>query len=130
MNMIDTKDLKMIGHGLYGEVYRLSPQRVLKVYKTYDTKRYNLFLKDEIEGSKRKWSLPVIRTIKVRYNGRIVKGLVKRYIPNEFDSDHDFMRKIKENKIRLWCDDHYQNFRMDKKGNIYRIDTQLWKYVK
>jgi hypothetical protein len=119
MKVIKLQKEQEIGHGMYGVVYRISPRRVVKVFKKFQ--KYNI--PDEIKGSKTdKRCLPVLKVVDVVLpNGKKRKGLVKRYIPYEISMKEFFKLRDAEDFYDL----HDNNVRKDSRNRIYIIDTQL-----
>lgn len=119
MKVIKLQKKQEIGNGMYGVVYRISPRRVVKVFKKFQ--KYNI--SDEIQGSKiNEKCLPILKIVDVMLpNGKKKKGLVKRYIPYEATLEEYF--NIRDNSD--FPDIHFDNIRKDSRGRIYIIDTQL-----
>lgn len=120
---------QFLDSGCHAHVYRISQRRVVKVFidKSYSEKDY---IKDELEGSKvLDYALPILKVIDVELpNKKKAKGLVRRYIPK--DISKKTYRKIKKEINQTFDKDaHIDNFKQDTRGNIWRVDTQLWKYI-
>lgn len=113
---------QLIGDGSFANVYRISPRRVVKVFRPdeFDDEDINWFIEDEIAHSRGKGHLPVLETVDVILPGKIkpTPGLVKRFLPYEA-SWEDFINFPEEH----W-DDHEENFRKDSRGNVFIIDSQ------
>jgi len=123
---------QIVGYGAYGDIYRISPRRVIKVYRACFSKlQVADLIKDEIAGSKtNKRCLPILNTVEVRVsNKRTTYGLLKRYLPIEAGGrDVDTIRDILPPgncRKNCWWDLKDSNLRKDTRGNIYIIDTQL-----
>ena len=122
--MVNTKDLEEIGHGCRGTVYRLSKTRVLKVYHFKKSKICEKFRKNEMEGGKRPGCLRVLRTMKVIHNNKKTIGIVRKYIPGDYNViTRDDLANFKIKYGEYW-DDWVFNFRKDSKGKLYMVDTQ------
>jgi hypothetical protein len=125
--MIKLKKNQQIGEGGYATVYRISPQRVVKVFHQELDKDRDKLIRDEIRGSKQmKAALPVLRVVDVITPwGHQTKGLVKQYIPHKVTHDElrEFLKKNYKSRRTPW-DTYKDNYGKDNKGNVYRIDTQ------
>lgn len=127
---IQVKKSQRIGSGSFADVYRISPRRVVKVFRPdeFDKDTIKEFITDEIEVSKGNGHLPVLRVVKVKYpeTGEITPGLIKRYIPYEAKKeDRDTL------EVSYW-DDSLDNIRKDSRGNVFIIDSQsddVMRYV-
>jgi len=124
--IINISGFDIIDEGASGYVFRLSRNRILKIFKeTYSDKEIELLILDEIKGSLSiNRALPVIKVVSVKDNERLTRGLIKRFIPYPV-SKKEYNRIIKEDG-KSW-DDHINNFRKDSYGNIFKVDTQTSK---
>lgn len=121
---ISIKGKKLIGSGLYANVYRLSPRRVVKVFHLRDSKTLEKIIKDEIKGSKKmKGGLPILAIVKVELSKYETYGLIKKYVPYTV-SYKEMHRAVDEGKISNIWDLHDKNVRKDSKGKFWIIDTQ------
>ena len=129
---IKLKRSQVIGRGCFGEVYRISQRRVIKVMRGVYLKDADHYIEDEIKGSKEaEHCLPVLDVVDVElwdYNRNKVqtKGMVKRYLPLECTRKEEgfFYKKYKDHRI-CW-DIKNDNIRKDSRGKLFIIDTQ-WR---
>jgi len=123
---INIDNLNEVGDGQFAVAYRLSPRRVIKVFRTDDTEEEKMLIEDEIEGSKRPGCLPVLRTMVVTECGIEKIGLVKKYIPYKLDynNEKDMDDYNEFDKTYCYCDCHAQNVMRDYNGILYMVDTQ------
>jgi len=116
-----------IGRGATAIVYKISPRRVVKVFKRYRGKALDKIVEDEIENAKRfELGLPgqLVYVFTPRSNRGPVKAVMKRYLPRPVSwDDIDKIYEIEDPEDILW-DIHSDNFRKDSKGKIYWVDTQ------
>ena len=124
------KGTRYIGSGSYGIVYKYCKTRVVKVYED-ETLEDGLWLaKDEAKGAKKYTNgLPVLRIVKVIQGNKCIGvGVVKRYIPYSIPikKEHTIPVKTKYDEI----DFDYTQYKKDKKGKIFRVDTQTDKIFK
>jgi len=131
--LIVVKEHQFIACGDFGSVYRISKDKVVKVFDCGDSKEIleNLAT-DELRGSKLiKHALPVLERVNVLcLDGKIRPGLIKEYLPYDINYQ-EFYRFIKKNNIKTW-DAKAINYRKDSKGKIWRVDTQtqdIWRII-
>lgn len=132
-----TVDIKQrCGSGMFARVYRISPRRVIKIFKTYGQKNAALEFtnfKDEIRGALMfKKCLPIYGIQRVRFYDRHIKrmhttyGLIKRYLTPLRKCDRTISQKIMDSVQhsygRFW-DKHIDNFGIDSRGQWYLLDT-------
>lgn len=122
MKTIKVNKRQYIGGGCFGDVYRISSRRVVKVFHLGGE------CESEIKGSKlSKYALPILERVKVKRGNKKFDGVIKRYIPYECDIiDYEVIRKkLKKykNPSKLLWDLHINNIRKDSRGRIYIIDT-------
>lgn len=111
--------------GAYGMVYRIDPDRIVKVSTRKDVTI------DELEGSKlSKYALPVLETVRVKdkFGKFIGYGLIKEYIPHTttYQESADFCGKMPK---LLQIDCRNANVRKDEEGNMYLVDTQTCRIL-
>jgi hypothetical protein len=121
-HLIELGEGTLIGEGSFGQVFRISPRRVIKVF--FDRQNEARLIGDEIKGAETlPYALPVLKVVEVkRPDGRIQKGLLKRYIPKEISSK--VLYQLSRGK-QLGFDAHEKNFRVDSRGKVWRVDTQI-----
>lgn len=118
------KKKKLIGKGSFGDVYRISSRRVVKVYK--EELIDGLYCaKDEKIGAKLfENGLPVLKIVRVTHKDKEYIGVIKRYLPNEA-THYDRLPNTGYDATD-WGPDQY---RKDSKGKPYRVDTQTRKIL-
>lgn len=123
MRKIKVTDEQCIGYGSFGTVYKISPRKVVKAF--FRDPRMEAYVKDEIRGSKLfKAALPILEVVTVILpDNTETVGLVKRYIPNSV-SYEEMLEATRKKEITYSWDRKADNFRKDKKGKIWMIDTQ------
>mgnify|MGYP003825321975 CR=1 FL=1 len=126
MKPIKLTKKQFIDEGAFAKVYRISPRRIVKVFKDQDNEEYGRNLQDEIAGSKmHEACLPILKVVEVILpnSRRSRKALLKRYIPYEV-SEGEFYKKYNPHNYSIFWDIKRRNIRKDSKGRIYLIDTQ------
>jgi len=124
MQYIDISKLKCIGFGSFGTVYRISKNRIVKVYDQHKPEDVLSIMIEEIELSQiSKYALPVIDVAVVRNKKYHYYGVIKRYIPYKANG-YDIIKL--ENKLPkiLQYDIRKNNVRKDSRNRVYLIDTQ------
>ena len=122
---IKVKNSQKIGNGDFQTVYRISPQRIVKIpSKEYTNWEAKKIVKDEVRGSKtQKFALPVLDIVNVKLpDGTIRIGTLRKYIPHAIRRSEWFKIRSKY-KLYSW-DAELCNFRIDNKKQLWRVDTQ------
>ncbi len=123
---INLENKKLLGHGLYARVWRISKGSVVKVYNPNLGRALLPLMWDEIRGSKRiKHALPIrgIATI-VLPDGTKSIGLVKKYIPHRVTNYGEFNDMLENGEFGNSWDIHNENVRIDEKKRYWVTDTQ------
>lgn len=109
-----------IDEGGFGAIYLISPTLILKEYKCTTVKQSLLFAADEILSSLDfRYGLVPSSIVQLKENGHF--ALIKRYIHNNISVDKFNKLPI---SVRAEFDTAIQQYKVDNKGKIYRIDTQ------
>lgn len=124
-----------LSSGCYGDVYRISQRRIVKIYTTRDKYEAHLIREDEIRGSRiSKYCLPILEKVRVRVGKKREEylGVIKKYLPNPYIPDKTFdlishFERFKKTQI-LADDCHVDNILCDGRGRPYLIDTQLFMW--
>jgi len=112
-----------IDGGCFGNIYRISPRRVLKVYDCVNEREGIKLAEDERKGAGLYYNgLPVLRIVRVKLRGAYRIGVIKRYLPREVD--YDAVQWICDVNKQDRCDFGERQYRADSRGRIYRVDTQ------
>ncbi len=117
---------QLINHGCWANIYLLSPQRIVKVFRKAYQKDEDKLIRDEVRGSKKyKYALPILRIITViTPQGNKAKGMVKKYLPYKVSREEMFA--LYGNKPQCMPGDAWKfNYRKDYDGTIYYVDTQI-----
>jgi len=93
-------------------------------HRKYSEKEIDEIIKDEIEGTRHKGSLPVLKIVEVFSARRETKGLVKRYVPNKCTSYEQMEALMEMQRMEELEDDDPKNCRIDSAGRLWRVDTQ------
>jgi hypothetical protein len=113
------KKTQIIGGGYWSRIFRVSPRRIIKVFR-HNTRELDglsekVLVSSEVYGARKyKYALPVLKVIDViTPEGYLQKGIVKKYLPH-------CVRSMKQ----LW--ELYPTGRTpwDYDGTIYLVDTQ------
>ncbi len=123
MRFVNVSRLKYLGQGEFSRVYRLSSQRVIKVYDRHDKWDAGI-MAEEIELSMASpHALPVLDVAIARRGNKRFYAVIKKYIPHgvTWEEMQALQRKL---PAKLKDDCHYGNVRKDEKGKIFLIDTQ------
>ena len=108
-----------IGEGVHGDVYRISPRRIVKAFGDEEDAEG-----EYIMSRKYKYVLPVLDVVYVvdEYDTKRI-GLVKRYLPF-FASARDRRRMWKRYRSSsIGWDIHDENVMKDSRGYVYIIDA-------
>ena len=124
MRYIDISNLPHIGYGAFSNVYRISKNRIIKVYDQDKPADASEFMIEEIELSKKsKYTLPVLDTAIARRGEWHYYAVIKRYIP--FEANSNDVKKIEKKLPKILREDlKEENVRKDSRNRIYLIDTQ------
>jgi hypothetical protein len=128
MEYIDVTDLEFIGSGVTGQVYKLSQDKVIKVYCNASTWYYEkdsdlIALTEEIDaGLKSKWVLPVEDAVIAKIYDEYYHAAIKKYIPNRcsWKEINKMYSRLPED---LSWDLHDDNVRKDENGRLWLIDS-------
>lgn len=123
MRFVNISGLKRLGGGVFSTVYRLSPNRVIKVYDNYVDHSINI-MAEEIELSmKSPHALPVLDIAIAKRRTKRYYAVIKKYLPYRVTWEEiDNLRDALPGCLREDC--HIDNARKDEKGNVFLIDTQ------
>jgi hypothetical protein len=115
---------QLIDAGAWADIYQLSPHRIIKVFRNIQDA--DKLIKDEVTGSKRyKHALPILRIVSVvDRHGRKTKGIVRKYLPHKVTRG-ELLALYNNRRQNMPWDGNVDNFRKDRDGTIYMIDTQL-----
>jgi hypothetical protein len=129
--LIKVNSNQLIGSGCYGDVYRISSRRVVKVYQ--DLEDAEEIRRDEILGSRlSEYCLPILEKVNVRVGEKSKQylGVIKRYLPYKYCGNFclcSHLSRFKRTQV-LAGDAHFENIRCGKDGKPYLIDTQMFKW--
>jgi hypothetical protein len=123
MRLINVDGLKFLGRGEFGNVYKLSPTKVIKVYMYYRKHDVNI-MAEEIELSTRsEHALPVADVAIARKRNKCYYAVIKKYLSNEATyGEIASLKKLLPKELKIDC--HSDNVRKDEKGRVFLIDTQ------
>jgi hypothetical protein len=123
MRKIKVTSEQWIDSGSYGAVYRISKTKVVKAF--FNHPYMEEIIRDEIRGSKLfKAALPILEVVTVVLpDDKETVGLIKRYIPYSV-TNKEMLEATRKKEITYSWDRRADNFRKDKKGRIWMIDTQ------
>ena len=123
--IINLKSKKVIGRGSFAIVYKVSPRRVVKVFRSNVKEELDLLLEDEVKGGKTlAYALPVLKVVNViTPRGRLTRGLLKQFIPYPVTLE-EIWAEIPIRIINKIWDIQSNNIRRDSKGRLWLVDTQ------
>lgn len=123
MRFVNVSKLKRIGSGYFSTVYRLSPQRVIKVYNHHKGHDGNIMAEEvELSGSS-PHALPVLGVAIAVKGATRHYAVIKKYIPRRATwKEADDLRDVLPRKLQADC--YSDNVRKDDKGRLFLIDTQ------
>jgi len=120
LSEVTIEDNDPIDEGGFGLIYLISPKVTLKEYKCISVKQSILFAADEIISSLDfKYGLVPLSVVKLKENGHF--ALIKKYIHRNISTDKFNSLPI---SVRTEFDTALQQYKVDTKGKIYRVDTQ------
>lgn len=122
--MQKTQNMKRLGSGSFGIVYKMSPKRIVKVFHPkFTEEQVEALIADEIRGSVPDNALDILRVIEIKHNGRKTKGLVKQLLKKH--ATWDDLEKAHDNgELDLnEFDVVPSNCMLDSKGKVYLVDT-------
>lgn len=130
MRTIDISGLNLIGRGAFGNVYQLSNELVIKIYRTVSyrsNKVIGRIMAEEVRLSRSSpHILPVLEVVIAKKVDRYTQyyyAVIKKYLPYSASREKiEELRKVIPDIFRSECGG--SNVLVDKDGTAYLIDAQ------